>query len=347
MLSQWRSSFATLIALCFPLLSGCRQAEEPPNVVLIVIDTLRADRFEAYGGAPEIAPFLNHLGSTGTVCTQTYSASSWTAPAMASMMTALHPLQHGVQKGFLANMKDQGESQTIALDRVPGELETLAESLQLSGYRTFAVTDNRNICSEMGFDQGFDRFHNMNHEGAKALQSKVMEWQPELRKKGPYFLYLHFMDPHRPYRHHDPGYAPVGKPRLDQLAAYNSEVDHVDRTIQQLYKELGWDQNTVLVVTADHGEEFLDHGGWDHGRTLYQEVLAVPLFWIWPGGGAPHDPAAKAPVARCTDPVSLMDIAPTLRDYLHLPPQPAQGVSLLPALEGRGPLPARMIGAHV
>ncbi len=342
-----RFPLAILLAFFLGGLFGCRQADQPPNVVLIVIDTLRADRLAAYGGDPKVAPFLNHLAQTGTVCTQAYSASSWTAPAMASMMTALHPLQHGVETGFVASMRDKAEEQTIALDRVPEDLETLAESLQQGGYRTFAVTDNRNICREMGFDQGFDRFHGMNYEGAKAVQSQVMEWESELRQEDPYFLYLHFMDPHRPYVQHDPNYVPVGRLRDDQLAAYDSEVDYVDRTIQRLYETFGWDQNTVVVVTSDHGEEFLEHGGWDHGRTLYQEVLAVPLFWVWPGGGAPYDAKSQTPVAELADPTSVMDIAPTLREYLHLPAARAQGMSLLPALQGHTALPERLISAHV
>ncbi|MCB9911934.1 MAG: sulfatase [Planctomycetes bacterium] len=334
-------AFGGLVLLSLALAACSQEEPQPqPNVVLIVIDTLRADRLGAYGCEPSPSPFLDRLAQRGVVCDPTRSTSSWTAPATASLMTSLYPDQHGVHTGFLATRERDAGGATLELDRIPADITTLAEVFQGAGYQTLAVTDNRNICHEMGFDQGFDAFHNLNNVGARAVNAQVMAWKDRLRGERPYLLYLHYMDPHRPYQFHGTKPEPSGDPRTDQLAAYDSEIGFVDARIRELYEALGWDQNTVLVVTADHGEEFQDHGGWDHGRTLYHEVIDVPLIWSFPGKGAP--------AGRWSGGASLLDVLPTLRGYLGLGRgEVDQGINLFPLMRDRALPPERPLFAQL
>jgi arylsulfatase A-like enzyme len=137
------------------------------------------------------------------------------------------------------------------------------------------------------------------------------------------------MDPHRPYQKRAPWYEPEEGELLDSISAYDSEISYVDMKIKELFELMRWDENTLVVVTSDHGEEFQEHGGWDHGRTLYEEVLNVPLFV--------YSSAEALDVGRVAELVSVLDILPTLREYVGLPPNPVeQGTSLMPALRGEG-----------
>lgn len=349
--SGWASARPRALCLAFALvlgttvlgLSSCGSQEPRPNVVLIVIDTLRADHLACYGYERDTTPFLSLLAKEGVVCARTHSTSSWTAPAMASLLTSLNPVQHGVLSGFLATQERRKSDTTITLDRIPDALETLAETLGAAGYQTFAVADNHNICKEMGFSQGFDRFQNMNYRSAKVVNATVMEWADQISSANPYFLYLHYMDPHSPYHQQDPEYRSQGDDLLDKLAAYDSEITYVDEMIRELYKHFGWDRNTVVVVTADHGEEFQDHGGWEHGHTLYHEVMDVPLIFVFP------DETAAA--SRLETRASILDIIPTLRDYLQLAASDQdQGISLLPLFRSQADQSGqddRMFFAHL
>jgi len=324
-----RRSLLFLVLVCVSIgVAACSKPEDSrPNVVVIVIDTVRADHLPFYGYAKNTAPFLSELATRGTVCETTYSTSSWTAPATASLVTSLYPLQHGVLSGFRATQVRRQTDTRITLDRIPEPVQTVAEVLQDAGYATFAVTDNPNICNEMGFAQGFDRFQNFHDEGAAVVNRAVLAWSRHLESADPYFLYLHYMDPHRPYVNHDPGYQPVGDERRDAIAAYDSEIAFVDGKIRELYEHFGWDENTLLVVTSDHGEEFQEHGGWDHGRTLYGEVLDVPLVFVFPQGVSAVD--------RLSAGVSILDVMPTIRNFVGLPPSGQdQGISLLAACGG-------------
>jgi arylsulfatase A-like enzyme len=260
---------AFLLPILFGLVSCGGEPDTRPDVVVIVIDTLRADHLPLLGYEKETAPFLTELAESRGAWALAHSTSSWTAPASASLHTSTQAIQHGVRDGFRATQVRRRNDTSIRVDRIPDELETMAEAFHEAGYATFGVADNRNICREMGFDQGFERFSTMNYEGADAVNARVMAWSDAIDAARPYFLYLHYMDPHRPYNQHDSSYRPTGDERLDQIAAYDSEIAFVDARIRALHDRFGWDENTVIVVTSDHGEEFLEHGGWDHGRTLY------------------------------------------------------------------------------
>ena len=300
------------VALGFGV-SRLRQPAGPPNLVVIVVDTLRADHLPFHGYPVDTAPFLSSLASRGLVFTRATATSSWTAPSTASIFTSLYPFQHGVVTGFVATRRLQKEDPTITLNRIPDEIATLPEVLAEAGYRTFGVADNVNICAAEGFDAGFDRFANFNYESADRVNRQMVEWRDEiLRGPEPYFTYVHYMDPHAPYHRREPWYRPPAAPELEDVAAYDSEIGYVDEKIRELFGLFGWedDPGTVVVVTSDHGEEFREHGRVHHGQTLYGEVLDVPLLIYAPGRLEPGRSALRA---------SGIDILPTLRALAGLP----------------------------
>ena len=166
------SRVVTSVALAAAVLgaSSCdNQQEVRPNIVLIVIDTLRPDHLPFYGYDRDTAPFLSSLAEGGVVFERVHSTSSWTAPATASIVTSLNPLQHGVLTGFRMVASLRKIDPTITLNRIPAEVTTVAEVLQEAGYSTYAVTDNINICREEGFEQGFDRFWNYDYRHGYCL----------------------------------------------------------------------------------------------------------------------------------------------------------------------------------
>lgn len=322
-----------LFLLALGLVTSCQTGGKArPNIVLIVIDTVRADHLPFYGSAGNTAPFLADLASRGVVFEHCSSTSSWTAPATASLFTSLYPTQHGVREGFKAAQARQQGSTTLNLNAIPADAETIAEVLKRAGYATAAATDNVNTSPIAGFSQGFDLFWYENNKGSKLINNHLTEQIESVRGKAPYFLYIHYMDPHRPYQKRAPWYQAQSDTLADELAAYDSEISAVDASISQLYKLYGWDKNTLLIVTADHGEEFLDHGGWDHGRTLYAEVTEIPLLV--------YSSAESLRVGRISGNASILDILPTLREYAGTPPgKHDQGISLLPVLRGTSPMP--------
>lgn len=307
-----RLSFAAFALALVSLLVGCERPssrpESPPNLVLIVIDTLRADRLSFYGHERETAPFLASIASRSLVFERAHSPSSWTAPAMASLFTSLHPFQHGVHVASLAADRESFEVKTL-----PKSVATLPESLSAAGYSTFGVTDNQNVSALPGFDRGFDEFVSTNYESAEAVNRTLVEWRERILSSEPYFLYVHYMDPHLPYNEREPwfsenlAHAPATRANAEHgedLARYDSEIRWVDTHVEALFEAFGWAKdNTVVVVTSDHGEEFGDHGGTQHGRTLYAEVLDIPLVVF----SADRWPEATRVKRR----VSLTDVAPT------------------------------------
>jgi arylsulfatase A-like enzyme len=286
---------------------SCSLSRKPgPNIVLIVIDTLRADRLPFYGYTQDTAPFLSELAAQGTVFDNAHSTSSWTAPATASIFTSLYPFQHTVITGFGAYENLIKKNWDINIDRVPQEIVTLPEVLSATGYRTYAVTDNVNICERGGFNQGFDLFVNFEYESAAKVNAQVKAWKEEIRTGGKYFLYLHYMDPH--WEYHQRSRVISGSRKLSD---YDSEIAYTDEHIQELFELFDWGENTLVIVTSDHGEEFGDHGGVKHGHTLYTEVMRVPLFVCYPEGGVRAQ--------RVREHVSVIDILPTIRGFVGLP----------------------------
>ena len=316
------------------------------NIVLVVVDTLRVDHLQIGGYKHDTAPFLTSLAQQGVVFANAYSGASWTAPAMASMFTSVYPDHHGVTTGLHFQLKDHepggeadsgGEVDSIGLNRIPQAKATLPEILKEAGYRTFGVVDNPNICEEMGFTRGFDYFDVGSYRGAPVVAGKVQEWTQEITQgEDPFFLYVHYMDPHKPY--HDRG-APYEFESVSyaydlkvQAGLYDTEIAYVDRFFRQMFEGLKLDQNSLVVFVSDHGEEFGDHGGSGHGVRLHEELIRVPLVMVaFDEKGKPvFDPST---VRKTT---STIDILPTLRELLNLPSgEREEGVSLAPFLFGQ------------
>jgi arylsulfatase A-like enzyme len=268
---------------------------------------------------------------------------------VASLFSSLYPEHHGVVLGGFLNTKLKKIDPKLTLNRIPEEVETLGEMMKNAGYRTYAVTDNLNVTEEMGFAQGFDRFVSDDwYKGAEHINGVLSDWASEIREGGSYFLYIHYMDPHSPYHKRKPWFDSFSLQASDgtsgaygadhlknnqraraQMLRYDTEIPYVDEKIKEMFRLFGWDQNTLLIFISDHGEEFKDHGGFKHGKTLFQEMLRIPLFI--------HDATGRLRTGRVETPVSILDILPTLREYLGLGPDGRhEGASLLPQLQDSG-----------
>lgn len=308
------------LAICGALALGAffvlRAPAQGNNVVLVVIDTLRQDHLAAYGYNRDTAPFLSGLARQGAVL-DGLSPTSWTKPAVASLLTGLHPVRH---QAFNRQ------------DKLPGEAMTLAEVLKGKGYRTLAASANGWISPTFGFDQGIDSFLLRENVRGEDLNREIF---PRLdRLEPPFFLYVHYIDPHAPYaptvswdgRPLPPGSRPVSIEEIDgtqfrrrpaELLArardlYDGEIREADNSLRALVRRLeqeGLMEDTVLIVTADHGEELEEHGRMSHGQTLYEEVVRVPLIVY-----APHAVRAGRRPGR----VSLLDVLPTLASLLGI-----------------------------
>ena len=330
--------FLLLVCLC---LCGCRKSSVKgtnPNVVVILIDALRMDRLHDYGNARKTNPFLAEFGKRGIRFTNAYSHSSHTKISVASLFTGLTPPLHGVRH---IDFPWEDEKTRLSSDILSSPLTTIAEVLLKKGYRTAAFVTNPYIKSSFGFSQGFQdyRYIDLPQGAAKQLNGEVINWlnQPG---KGPFFLYIHYMDVHAPYRPPLPyrhlytqkkNLLPYGSngPYQGQVNeegiqytrdCYDALINYWDDCFKELIKEMepkGWADNTVFIILSDHGEEFYDHGGFGHGFTLYEEQLRVPLYIVFEG---------RLPPAQVRkDRVEIIDIFPTV---CALAGQKVQGLGL-------------------
>ena len=313
------------LALLTAGLAACGAPEPPakkPNVVLVVIDTLRPDHLGFGGHTRETAPFLAGLAAEGTVFERAFSTSSWTAPSTASIFTGLYPPRHGVVQGFFAHFHGaqeggalgEGADEPAALDLVglPREYPTLPELFRDEGYRTFGLTTNINIGSELGFDRGFEQFERLDNVPAKEVLGRLGEWKDELvgEADSPFLLYLHFNDAHSPYHPRKRWFVDSDDERERRMSAYDSEISYLDSFLAELAADYALGPDTLFVVASDHGEEFLDHGAWFHGFSLHRELNQV-LFLI-------HAPGLGVPARRVPVNVSLVDLLPTVAELAHL-----------------------------
>ena len=340
--------------------AGCRDETPPPrpHLVLVAIDNLRADHVGAYGYPRPTTPHLDALARDGVRFANATASASWTKPSVASLFTSRWPSEHGA----------------VSFERpIASEIPTLAEALRGAGYTTAGVSGNFvHIRSDMGFDRDAER--------APAVEAAVEEGDPDrlwsqpgggsarapsgeeltrfalaevpIRPERPFFLYVHYMDPHVPWAPKAERWRPfasggaavpeaVGSEYLVRLAAerpavdprerqrlvdlYDAEIAAVDAALGDLVaglRERGVCGPCVLVVTADHGEEFGEHGGWFHGSTLHRESLAVPLVV--------RDFREAAAGTTRPEAVDLLDVAPTLLALAGaLPPAGMRGRPLL------------------
>lgn len=320
------------------------QAARGPDVVVIVVDTLRVDRLGLYGADEDTAPFLSALAAESAVLEHAWSTSSWTAPSTASVFTGLYPTQHGVTAGLVATkaMRQAGAEEsdsTLAINQLPAGLLTLPELFRDQGYDTYGVTTNININDELGFTRGFDQFAFFSDGSARKVAETVVGWESGLRSETPYFLYLHLNDAHSPYLARDPWFVASEDPQASQLSAYDSEIHYLDLYIGRLYERLGWGDDTVLMIVSDHGEAFGEHGQTGHHFSLYRELNQVLWLTRAPGVAA----------GRHAVNASLVDVLPTALALAggEVPADRA-GVSLAPLLTGgeAGGLEERALYAH-
>jgi arylsulfatase A-like enzyme len=328
------------------LLSGCTPEKEVSGIVLISIDTLRADHLGCYGYPRETSPFLDQLAARGARFEQAISPSSWTLPSHASMLTGLYPSSH----------RAVDAASSIAPSAV-----TVAELLRGEGFATGAVVTSWFVSANYGFDRGFDWFQDLDqtaHEKAgKTVDAREVvdlaeEWL-EARADQRFFLFLHLYDTHYTYNPPPPyrelfatdykgprrkyrryKYYKRSPPTAERLAfemsMYDGEIRYVDDQLARLYgilDRLGLQENTLIIVTSDHGEEFGERGSWGHGHTLFEEQVHVPLLVAGPGIEGPQTIAAQ---------VGLVDLPPTLLELVDLsPPEGLHGRSLAPLLRGQ------------
>ncbi|HLA76543.1 MAG TPA: sulfatase-like hydrolase/transferase [Vicinamibacteria bacterium] len=323
------------------------RSPRPPGILLVTIDTLRADRCSAYGYPRPTTPHLERLAQRGVLFEAAYAPIATTGPSHASMFTGLAPRTHGLLKNGHPLRPD---------------LVTLAESLSSRGYQTAAFVSSYVLNHSFGFGQGFATYDDDFAEGrpsgrtvvweghrvpeefdrlADQTRSRAVRWLLDHghlsrgRRTPPFFLWVHLFDPHHPYDP-PPEHRLFSPPQVDASelevtrAAYDGEVHFADQELGKLVEALraaGRLDDTLLIVAGDHGEGLMDHGHMYHGLQLYEEAVRVPLVVHWPQRLRPR---------RVREPISLVDLAPSL---LALTRQAeASGIagdaSLVPPLRG-------------
>jgi arylsulfatase A-like enzyme len=320
------------IIIFFGIAVGCiplpAQRAQKPNIILIVIDALRSDHLPAYGYSKNTAPFMTQLASKGVIFDRAYAVAPWTAPSIASIFTSLYPFQHGLTMGLLAQKQLIKKKPELRFHRLPDTIMTLAEMLEKAGYQNLGVTTNQNISSYLGMNQGFHTLEICPRARAEKIYKTFQDISKKMDRKKPYFLYLHFMDVHMPYSIKLTHEEETGDRNRDFIKLYDLELEYLDRNIKELFAANGWQNNTLIIITADHGEEFNEHGKRGHGKSLYREVLQVPFIFYYPSGF----PGGR----KISENVSNFDIMPTINEILGSPPiKNVSGVSLLPLLQGK------------
>ncbi len=288
-----------------------------PNVLLLVCDTLRADHLGCYGYNRPTSPFMDQFAVEALLFENAMSNSPWTRPSMGSLFTSLYPHQH---QAFYWE------------DNLDNSFLTLAEIFRNCNYSTFAVQTNVLLTEYYNFHQGFQHFDEIINDKAEKVTDKFNSWVTRNKNK-PFFAYLHFMDVHLPYeapQDFKKTFEPekidsvldgvtgayeirilneIGLSRQDKqhlINIYDAEIRYFDHHIGQMIntlKKLGIFNNTIIVLTSDHGEEFWEHNGFEHGHTLYKEVIHVPLIIKY---------SSKLPPKRIQTCVNLLDLTPSL-----------------------------------
>ncbi len=315
------------VAIALVALAACER-EHRPNVLVITIDTTRADRLGCYGFGLAHTPAIDRLAREGVRCLDATSSAPITLPAHCSIMTGLYPPAHGV--------RDNGN---YALGP---EAVTLAERLQTSGYHTGAFVSAAVLTRRYGLDQGFEVYDDdlwsedepelfmIRERPASRTADRALSWLEEWRthaRPQPFFLWVHFFDPHQPYD--------VKSIDLAALTPtpYDAEIAEADRGVGRLIDWLRTQHaldDTLVVLTADHGESLGEHGEPTHGVFIYDATIRVPLIWRLPG--------MLPPGTTYPGPVRHIDIVPTILAVLGLPGgETTQGANLLGALQGRTP----------
>lgn len=329
-----------------PVVGTPPQSDGPPDIFIYMIDTLRVDALGVYGSARPSSPHIDRFAQDAVLFERAWSPSSWTLPATASILTGVYPSRHGLTKMSL---------------KPSGSIQSLAGLLSARGYETIAVSQSYVASRAYGLAAGFDHFYLHDVLGREEQASGTVRWflWQHLRRRPagaePLFLYAHTVDPHHPYapRGSDarfsvqsPGEAkregkfltlrdaPASIHSQEDLeqyrALYDGDVLYADRqfgAFLDLLRYRGAYEESLIILVSDHGEEFGEHGGVDHGRTLYEELLHVPLLVKFPNSWRRGERIA----AR----VSTVDIAPTVMDLAGVPEaiEEMDGVSLVQTIQ--------------
>jgi len=343
-------------AVMVPQPASTTEPSEVRNVVVLLIDTLRASKLRAYNPDSRVrTPELDEIVEHGTLFERAQSQENWTKPSVASVLTGLTPMTHGTKTDAA---------------RLPESADMVSEALDAAGFATGSFIANGYVSDRFGFDQGWDHYTNMIRESRSTEAEDVFreagDWI-EANRGERFFAYIQTIDPHVPYdppaeylaMYDDrPDYAGIVAPRrtheLLEGAKRNPPTVNFDasdvRRLEGLHdgeityhdhffglfldrlRELGVLDQTLVVITSDHGEEFHDHNSWGHGHSVYQELLGVPLIF-WRPGTVPEN-------RRIAYPVSTLNISQTILDFTNVSGLPrAEGRSLVPEIV-RSELPA-------
>ncbi len=321
------------------------------NLLLVLIDTLRADHLAIYDRETRVkTPSLDRLAAESMVFSRPLAQENWTKPSVATLLTGLYPETHGTKN----------EKHVL-----PRTATMISEHLRSLGFATAAFVANGYISSKFGFQRGWDAWTNYVREGkanrAQFVMDDAVAWLGRRPADKPFFLYVHTIDPHVPYippakyrAMYDDGLynGPVQGVRtaklLEQIktggvklsardrfrleALYDGEISYHDDHFGRLYDALAAAkmlEDTLIIITADHGEEFFEHGSVGHGHSMYEELLHVPLIFRLPGA-SPQERGATCPAD-----VGLVDVMPTACGILGVEcPEGLEGRSLAPLLAG-------------
>jgi arylsulfatase A-like enzyme len=326
-----------------------KKQETGQNVVLVSIDTLRADHLGCYGYERATSPHIDNLAAESVTFLNTYASSPWTLPSHVSLLTSLHGVHHQVYYDD---------------DAMDPDLFTLADACRQNHLYCAAFTGGGFVSSVYGFSKGFDSYSNdagsvFRQDSAEHLFNLVSSWLDQNKNKS-FFIFLHTYQPHNPYacpypyktmfvregakwRHLDiMGYLGgaagifrklTNEERLNIIGLYDGEIRYTDEKLigplVEKLKNLGLFDQTMFIFTSDHGEEFYDHQGWGHGHSLYDESLKVPLIIKFPD--------SRFAGRRIDTFVNLVDVVPTILDEFQIPfsDRKMDGRSLFPVIEGR------------
>lgn len=352
-----RSLATTVLALLSAAALACA-ADAPArkplcpdcNVVLIGIDDVRADAFRVLGATDDVVPSLNRFAGTAVGFTQAISAAPWSLPSFMSIFTGTFPFSHHMTNKYADFNADPMVLSKLSV--LSPDMHTLGQLLHDQGYRAAGFTGGAALTGSFGFSTGFEVYDDsVTFGGFDRSVPEALEWLSKLGPKDKFFLFVHGYDAHAFHpEHFPPGFEarfrqmrddhmqgkPVKATPEEQAVvrrAYWRGLTVLDEHLKPLLDRLNdpaLGKRTVVVVLADHGEELFDHGGLDHGMTLYDELIHVPFFIRIPG----------VPPRLVTQQVRTVDLLPTLFAALGMPAdwrlqRQLRGVSLLPTLHGQ------------
>lgn len=309
--------FIFLLVFIFIPLASCSKKNEKQNVIFILIDTLRADHLSYFGYERNTSPNLDAFAKENLVFKNAFSPAPWTPTAMASIFTGLYPSVHGM---IPPNSREEALRSAAKLT---DKVYTLAELFKDNGYYTMAVQTNPWLSNTFGYAQGFDNYVFKHRQKANIINDEAYKLLNEFienkdNKGKPFYLYLHYLDPHNPYKapkEYDTLYTDTIQGDYDERAQelirkYDREIKYTDDKMGELFdflKKKKLYDNSIIVVLADHGEQFFERGHHGHGFNLYSEEIHVPFF-------------LKAPKQRgvVNEPVSSIDLFSTFVDLCNL-----------------------------